>query len=178
VLQAAAGRRKAVEVYGGDFPTRDGTCVRDYVHVSDLCDAHLRALEWLETGGGREAVNLGTGRGASVLEVIDAACRVTGVDVPKVMVPRRPGGAGGERGARRAPPRSRRCGRLSRCRRRRLRPRRRAPPSARALSTQTPTVRSSFRDGITAETRISPVAGVGIARNSIVQLPRGRRRRC
>jgi UDP-glucose-4-epimerase GalE len=91
VLQAAAGRRKSIEVFGNDFPTRDGTCVRDYVHVSDLCEAHLRALEWLESGGGREAINLGSERGATVLEVIEAACRETGVDIPKRMAPRRPG---------------------------------------------------------------------------------------
>jgi UDP-glucose 4-epimerase len=91
VLQAAAGRRKAVEVYGSDFPTRDGTCVRDYVHVSDLCEAHLRALEWLEGGGGREAVNLGSERGASVLEVIEAARLETGAPIPAVSAPRRAG---------------------------------------------------------------------------------------
>jgi UDP-glucose 4-epimerase len=91
VLQAASGRRKSIEVFGGDFPTRDGTCVRDYVHVSDLCDAHLRALDWLESGGGREAINLGSGRGSTVLEVIEAARRETGAGIPQVMAPRRAG---------------------------------------------------------------------------------------
>ena len=78
VLQAAAGRRDSISVYGNDWPTRDGTCVRDYIHVSDLCVAHLQALEWLEKGGRYECFNLGNGEGATVLEVIDAAKRVTG----------------------------------------------------------------------------------------------------
>jgi UDP-glucose 4-epimerase len=91
VLQAASGRRKSVQVFGSDFPTRDGTCVRDYVHVNDLCEAHLRALDWLQQGGGRDAINLGTERGATVLEVIEAASRETGVDIPKTMAPRRAG---------------------------------------------------------------------------------------
>jgi UDP-glucose 4-epimerase len=90
VLQAASGRRKSVQVFGSDFPTRDGTCVRDYVHVSDLCEAHLQALDWLE-GGGREAINLGSDRGATVLEVIEAACRETGVDIPRTLASRRAG---------------------------------------------------------------------------------------
>jgi len=93
VLQAASGRRKSLEVYGNDFPTRDGTCERDYVHVSDLCEAHLRALDWLEDGGGREAINLGSGRGATVLEVIETARRETGVDIPSRHAPRREGDA-------------------------------------------------------------------------------------
>ena len=91
VLQAAAGKRNAVEVYGSDFPTRDGTCVRDYVHVSDLCEAHLRALEWLEGGGRREAVNLGSEHGVTVLEVIEAARRETGAPIPTVNAPPRAG---------------------------------------------------------------------------------------
>ena len=78
VLQAASGRRAAVSVFGNDWPTRDGTCVRDYIHVSDLCVAHLQALEWLAKGGRYEVFNLGNGDGATVLEVIEAAKRVTG----------------------------------------------------------------------------------------------------
>lgn len=78
VLQAAAGRRESISVYGNDWPTRDGTCVRDYIHVSDLCVAHLQALEWLAKGGRYECFNLGNGEGATVLEVIEAAKRVTG----------------------------------------------------------------------------------------------------
>lgn len=78
VLQAASGRRASISVFGNDWPTRDGTCVRDYIHVSDLCVAHLQALEWLGKGGRYEVFNLGNGDGATVLEVIDAAKRVTG----------------------------------------------------------------------------------------------------
>ena len=80
VLQAASGRRKELGIYGSDYPTRDGTCVRDYVHVTDLCEAHLLALDWLERGGERETLNLGTGTGATVLEVIEEARRQTGRD--------------------------------------------------------------------------------------------------
>jgi UDP-glucose 4-epimerase len=90
VLQAAAGRRPSISVYGNDYPTRDGTCVRDYIHVLDLCDAHLRALEWLKDGG-CDVFNLGNGDGATVLEVIDAARRVTGRPIAVVQAPRRPG---------------------------------------------------------------------------------------
>lgn len=90
VLQAALGRRAEVAIYGDDYPTPDGTCVRDYVHVEDLADAHLRALERLEPG--RSLVyNVGTGRGFSVREVIDAARRVTGRPIPASEHPRRPG---------------------------------------------------------------------------------------
>ena len=78
VLQAASGRRASISVFGNDWPTRDGTCVRDYIHVNDLCDAHLRALDWLAKGGRYEAFNLGNGDGATVLEVIEAARRVSG----------------------------------------------------------------------------------------------------
>ena len=91
VLQAASGRRPHLSVYGTDYPTRDGTCVRDYVHVVDLCDAHLRALDWLDGGGGREAINLGSEQGTTVLEVVEAARRVTGRDIPVKHAPRRPG---------------------------------------------------------------------------------------
>jgi UDP-glucose 4-epimerase len=80
VLQAAAGRRAHIEVYGTDYPTRDGSCERDYVHVVDLCEAHVLALEWLEAGGRREVCNLGSERSATVLEVIDAVRRHTGRD--------------------------------------------------------------------------------------------------
>jgi UDP-glucose 4-epimerase len=90
VLQAAMGRRPAIEVFGTDYPTPDGTCIRDYVHVDDLADAHLLALEAIEPGRGR-AYNLGTGRGYSVAEVIQACERVTGKKVPVKYGPRRPG---------------------------------------------------------------------------------------
>jgi UDP-glucose 4-epimerase len=91
VLQAASGRRAAISVFGSDWPTRDGTCVRDYIHVSDLCDAHLRALEWLAKGGRYECFNLGNGDGATVLEVIEAARRVTGKTIKIVQAERRAG---------------------------------------------------------------------------------------
>ncbi len=90
VLAAAAGRRGAVSVFGDDYPTRDGTCVRDFVHVADLADAHVRALERLAPGEAL-ACNLGTGSGATVREVIAAAERVTGRSVPTVAAPRRDG---------------------------------------------------------------------------------------
>jgi UDP-glucose 4-epimerase len=91
VLQAASGRRPSISVFGNDWPTRDGTCVRDYIHVNDLCDAHLRALDWLAGGGKHEVFNLGNGDGATVLEVIDAARRVTGKSIKVDNAPRRAG---------------------------------------------------------------------------------------
>ncbi len=92
VLRAAAGTGSAVTVFGEDYPTADGTCVRDYVHVSDLARAHVLALEALAAGGQTTAYNLGRGgMGASVREVIDAARRVTGREIPVRAAPRRPG---------------------------------------------------------------------------------------
>jgi UDP-glucose-4-epimerase GalE len=90
VLQAALGRRPAVEVFGTDYPTPDGTCIRDYIHVDDLAEAHLLALEKL-TPGRPLRYNLGTGRGYSVREVIRVAEAVTGRPVPVREGPRRPG---------------------------------------------------------------------------------------
>jgi UDP-arabinose 4-epimerase len=91
VLDAASGRRDGVAVYGSDYPTPDGTAIRDYVHVADLAAAHLKALRYLLAGGASVAVNLGTGRGASVAEVLAAAERVTGRKIPRTMAPRRQG---------------------------------------------------------------------------------------
>jgi UDP-glucose-4-epimerase GalE len=91
VLQAAAGRRPHVSVFGTDYPTPDGTAVRDYIHVEDLADAHLAALRHLRGGGTSLFLSLGTGLGYSVREVIDAARRVTGREVPVVESPRREG---------------------------------------------------------------------------------------
>ncbi len=91
VLAAALGKRAALEIYGTDYPTPDGTAVRDYVHVTDIADAHLRALDAKLDGGSAVAVNLGTGTGRSVREIVEAARRVTGRDVPTVERPRRPG---------------------------------------------------------------------------------------
>jgi UDP-glucose 4-epimerase len=90
VLQTALGQRPAIEVFGVDYPTPDGTCVRDYIHVDDLADAHLLALEALVPGK-QLRYNLGTGRGYSVREVIAAAEEVTGKKVPVMVGPRRAG---------------------------------------------------------------------------------------
>jgi UDP-glucose 4-epimerase len=91
VMQAAAGRRDAVPVFGDDYPTPDGTCVRDYIHVVDLARGHVAALESFDHLAGCRALNLGTGRGHSVLEVIDAAGRAAGRPIPHRASPRRPG---------------------------------------------------------------------------------------
>ena len=89
VLEAAAGMREHIKIFGDDYPTPDGTCIRDYVHVLDLADAHIAALEApAELGGG---YNVGVGQGDSVREVIDTARQVTGKDIPEVVAPRRPG---------------------------------------------------------------------------------------
>jgi len=91
VLGAALGKREALEVYGTDYPTPDGTAIRDYVHVADIADAHLRALDVALDGGATVALNLGTGTGRSVREVVEAVRRVTGRAVPTVERARRPG---------------------------------------------------------------------------------------
>lgn len=90
-LKAAAGSGGGLRVFGNDYPTRDGTCVRDYVHVLDLADAHLRALEWMDAEPGSHRFNLGNGNGFSVLEVIEAARRVSGREIPYEIGPRRAG---------------------------------------------------------------------------------------
>jgi UDP-glucose-4-epimerase GalE len=91
VMKSVLGRGSALQVYGTDYPTADGTAIRDYVHVIDLADAHLKALELLEKGGETTAVNLGTGVGSSVFEVLAAAEKATGRPVPYDLAPRRPG---------------------------------------------------------------------------------------
>ena len=91
ILQVASGRRPHIGVYGDDYPTPDGTCVRDYVHVEDLCSAHLLALRQLLDGAGSARYNLGNGNGYSVREVIEAARRVTGHAIPVVAGERRAG---------------------------------------------------------------------------------------
>jgi UDP-glucose 4-epimerase len=93
VLMAASGERKELAVFGDDYPTPDGTAVRDYVHVADLADAHILALDYLKKGGKSEFINLGTGTGYSVLEVIEAARKVTGQPIPFKKEPRRAGDA-------------------------------------------------------------------------------------
>ena len=90
-LDAVRGRRDRLTVFGQDYPTPDGTCVRDYVHVTDLIAAHLLGLEYLLRGGAPAAFNLGTGRGFSVREVVEAVARVTGEAVPAEDGPRRAG---------------------------------------------------------------------------------------
>ncbi len=90
VLQVALGQRPSISIFGNDYPTVDGTCIRDYVHVDDLAAAHLAAIERLQPGKAIK-VNLGTGRGYSVREVIEACRRITGHAIPAVNAPRRPG---------------------------------------------------------------------------------------
>lgn len=91
VIGAAQGTRPPVRIFGTDYATPDGTAVRDYIHVTDLADAHLRALDRLAKGQPSQAINLGTGRGHSVREVVDAVARVSGKPVPVVESGRRPG---------------------------------------------------------------------------------------
>ena len=93
VMQTAVGRREKVGVWGDDYPTPDGTGVRDYIHIVDLALGHVAALEKIDSFAGAEAVNLGTGRGASVLEVIAAAAKAAGREIPYEIRPRRPGDA-------------------------------------------------------------------------------------
>jgi len=93
VMQAALGRRPCIEVYGTDYPTPDGTAIRDYIHVADLADAHVRALNYIAAGGASQAINLGTGRGHSVREVINAVGRISERPVPVHEAPRRAGDA-------------------------------------------------------------------------------------
>lgn len=90
-LKAAVGGGAGLKVFGADYPTRDGTCVRDYVHVLDLADAHLRALDWMDREPGAHRFNLGNGNGFSVLEVIEAARSVSGREIPYEVGPRRAG---------------------------------------------------------------------------------------
>ncbi len=91
VLEALAGRRDGLQVFGRDYPTPDGTCIRDYIHVADLAAAHVLGLERLLAQGGQHTYNLGTGSGYSVQQVIDAACKHTGCSLRVVDAPRRPG---------------------------------------------------------------------------------------
>ena len=90
-LQVAAGHRPQLQVHGVHYPTPDGSCIRDYIHVLDLADAHLRALHRAASGSGHLICNLGSGSGSSVREVIEAVRRVTGRPTPAVDAPNRPG---------------------------------------------------------------------------------------
>ncbi len=91
ILKTAKGERESIKIFGTDYPTPDGTCIRDYIHVSDLADVHILALEHLLNGGSSEVFNCGYGHGYSVREVIETAKKVTGIDFKVEEVERRPG---------------------------------------------------------------------------------------
>ena len=91
VMKAALGVGPPIQVFGSDYPTPDGTCIRDYIHVEDLADAHVRSLDYLAAGGVSTALNVGTGVGSSVLDVVHAVERIGGCKVPTIMGPRRDG---------------------------------------------------------------------------------------
>jgi UDP-glucose 4-epimerase len=91
ILQVPMGKRKSISVFGEDYKTKDGTCVRDYIHVTDLATAHIQALEHLLKGGQSDRFNLGSGQGYTVKEVVDACRKVTGHAIPMEIGPRRPG---------------------------------------------------------------------------------------
>jgi UDP-glucose 4-epimerase len=91
VMKAALERGPKIKVFGTDYPTPDGTAIRDYIHVDDLAEAHILALDYLEQGGASDVFNLGTGKGSSVFDVIDATERASGVKVPRELAPRRAG---------------------------------------------------------------------------------------
>lgn len=91
VLEVALHKRDAIQVFGNDYPTKDGTCVRDYIHVDDLADAHIRAMEYLLQGNASTTLNLGNGTGFSILEIIEAVKKVTNEDIPILNSPRRAG---------------------------------------------------------------------------------------
>jgi len=90
-VEAATGQRAKVDVFGTDYPTADGSCIRDFIHVSDLAQAHRAALSYLRAGGASVTVNAGYGRGYSVLETIEAVRRVSGRNFAVSYAPRRPG---------------------------------------------------------------------------------------
>jgi UDP-glucose 4-epimerase len=94
VIDAALGRRPDIKIFGTDWETRDGSCLRDFVHVTDLADAHIRSLEYLRNGGETTAYNLGNSYGSTVLEVVHAVEKVTGLKVTATPAPRRPGDPG------------------------------------------------------------------------------------
>ena len=91
ILQVANNKREKLNVFGDDYPTKDGTCIRDYIHVLDLCDAHVLALEYLINGNPSDVFNLGSGEGFSVLEMVQAARKVTSHPIPIQISPRRAG---------------------------------------------------------------------------------------
>lgn len=91
ILQVPLGKREHITIYGDDYPTKDGTCIRDYIHTEDLARAHFSALQYLRIGGQSDIFNLGSGDGYSVMEMIEAARKVTGHPIPAVFGERRPG---------------------------------------------------------------------------------------
>lgn len=91
ILQVPIGKREVITLYGDDYPTKDGTCIRDYIHVTDLIDAHLKALDYLRAGKDSQIFNLGSGEGFSVLEILEVARKVTGHPIPSVVAERRAG---------------------------------------------------------------------------------------
>ncbi len=91
ILQTCLGKRKSISIFGDDYPTKDGTCVRDYIHVTDLAQAHCLALKALQEGSGSDVYNLGNGNGFTVREIIQAAERVTKINIAKEIAPRRSG---------------------------------------------------------------------------------------
>lgn len=91
ILDAASSKREDIKIFGTDYDTPDGTCIRDYIHVTDLADAHILALEYLKNGGSSDFFNLGNGNGFSVKEVIETARKITGKEIKEVEVERRPG---------------------------------------------------------------------------------------
>jgi UDP-glucose 4-epimerase len=93
VMKTALGHMSAIPIFGDDYPTPDGTCIRDYIHVVDLASAHLQALDYLAGGGQSEIINLGIGKGYSVMEVIEMARRISARPIPVTHTPRRPGDA-------------------------------------------------------------------------------------
>jgi UDP-glucose 4-epimerase len=91
ILDVAIGATESMNVFGSDYPTRDGTCIRDYIHIMDLAEAHLCALKHTGSGSAHRIFNVGTGHGSSVLEVLKIAREVTAADIPVKMVARRSG---------------------------------------------------------------------------------------
>ena len=91
VMEVACGKRDKMKIFGNDYPTRDGTCIRDYIHVTDLASAHVLALEYISSRKESLTLNLGTGNGITVTEMVDAARRITGKEIKADYVERRPG---------------------------------------------------------------------------------------
>ncbi|MDR0734862.1 MAG: UDP-glucose 4-epimerase GalE [Elusimicrobiota bacterium] len=91
IFQAALGKRESIKIFGSDYPTKDGTCIRDYVHVNDLADAHILAMEKMEKENKSECYNLGSGSGYSVKEILDSVKKITGLDFKIEYAPRRAG---------------------------------------------------------------------------------------